>query len=246
MADHQRNLSEACAPLFLMLSAFRRNAATTSTTIQELKVTLQREFDRVRAECERDPKLHPQFERAFYALVATADQVVLSSAWSQRAGWSMNLLETHYFGRAEGGKEFYRLVDAILDEGGDSAADIAKELFRCMAMGFQGELMGERTELDRRRRQLFEKARLAGSVGETLTPEAYGRNASKDMTKLPTVGILRMIAVTIGALIVFKLGAVVVTSASTGDVRDAVDQVVTDLQEDGPNEATQPPFGTSD
>tara|TARA_R110002072_G_scaffold10569_3_gene49100 strand:- start:2980 stop:3714 length:735 start_codon:yes stop_codon:yes gene_type:complete len=243
MADNQRTLSDACAPLFLMLSAFRRNAATATTTIKDLKVTLQREFDRVRTECERDPRLHPQFERAFYALVATADQVVLSSAWSQRAGWSMNLLETHYFGRAEGGKEFYRLVDAILDEGGDSAADIAKELFRCMAMGFQGELMGERTELDRRRRQLFEKARLAGSVGETLTPDAYGRNASRDMTKLPTVGILRMVAVTIAALIVFKLGAVVVTSASTSEVRERVEGVVTGLSAEGASTDSTDPDG---
>ena len=147
-SGHQETLTEACAPVFLYLTTFRRNAATSSQTIQELQSALQRELERVRTHCEQDRRLHPLYERAWYAVVAMADQAVLSSAWPQRAGWSMNLLETRYFGTSEAGARFYYLVDEILADAGETAPELAELLFHCMGLGFQGELLGERRELE--------------------------------------------------------------------------------------------------
>jgi type IV/VI secretion system ImpK/VasF family protein len=223
-------LGQACAPLFLYLTTFRRNAATSRATIKDLQVALTRELDKVRATCERDSRLQPLFERARYALVAAADQVVLSSTWSQRAGWSMNLLETQFFGRAEGGKQFYRIVEQVLADPSDEAAEIAGILFACMGLGFQGELLGERRELETRRRQLFEKARLAGALGKVLTPDAYGRNVQRDLTRLPTVGILRMIGITLVALLFALLVGGFATSTLTADDRAKVEQIVQKIE----------------
>jgi len=224
------SLNQACAPLFLYLTTFRRNAGTSNATIQELQTSLQRELEKTKARCERDSHLSTLYERIQYALVATADQVVLSSGWSQRAGWSMHLLETHYFGRAEGGKRFYRLVDEILSDPADAAVELAEVLFTCMALGFQGELLGERSELERRRRQLFEKARLPGSMGTNLTPDAYGRNMQRDLTRLPTVGTIRLVGVTVGALLFAILAGRVATGTVTGKDRDKINQVVQKLE----------------
>lgn len=224
--ERRVTLVEACAPLFLYLTTFRRNAATSKVSIQELQAALTREFEKVRSRCERDPRLHPLFERVRYALVAAADQVVLGSSWSQRAGWSMSLLETQLFGRAEGGKQFYRVVDEILADPADDAAELAVVLFTCMGLGFQGELLGERKQLDARRRQLFEKARLAGALGKTLTPDAYGRNTQRDTAALPTVGTLRMVGITvIAAAFAFLAGRVATGVVTAGD-RDAIHGIV--------------------
>jgi len=224
-------LNEACAPIFLFLTTFRRNAATSKTTIQELKTLLKREFDKVRQSCEREARLLPLYERARYALVATADQVVLSSAWSQRAGWSMSLLETEYFGRAEGGKQFYRDVEEVLGDPSDAGAELAVVLFTCMALGFQGELLGERRELDARRRQLYEKARLPGAMGEHLSPDAYGHNADRSMPTLPTVGIIRMVGITVAALGFALLAGRVTTSAVTQGDRGTIEKVIGKLED---------------
>lgn len=143
-------LHQACSPVLLYLATFRRNSATSQLSLHQLQSTLQRELDKVRNQCAEDPVLGPRFEKVFYPLVAAADQVVLSSSWPQRVGWSMSLLETHYFGRAEGGREFYRHVERVLSDPSDEAAEQAEVLFACMALGFQGELLGERTELERR------------------------------------------------------------------------------------------------
>jgi type IV/VI secretion system ImpK/VasF family protein len=219
-------LDEACAPLFLYLTTFRRNATSSKLTIQELQAALSRELEKVRSRCERDPRLHPLHERARYALVAAADQIVLSSSWTQRAAWSMNLLETQFFGRAEGGKQFYRFVDEILADPSDAAAEIAEVLFTCMGLGFQGELLGERKELEARRRQLFEKARLAGLLGKVLTPEAYGRNTQRDTAALPTVGTIRMVGITVVAAAFAFLAGRVATGVVTAEDREQVQRIV--------------------
>lgn len=200
-------LSQACAPVLMYLATFRRNAATTNLSLQALQNALRTELDRVRAHCERDPRLAPMIERSFYALVTTADQVVLGSAWPQRTAWSMSLLETSYFGSAKGGTEFFRFVEEIKRESTDAAAEIAGLLFHCMAMGFQGELRGERRELEMRRQELFDKARLGeledarDGAERKLTPEAYDRNSSITGLKLPTASTLRIASVAVVAFL---------------------------------------------
>ena len=197
----RKTLSEACAPVFLYLATFRRNAETSRLSIAELQSALKHELEGVQEECRPDHRLYPLFERVWYALVATADQVVLSSTWQQRNGWSLNLLERHYFKTLEGGKRFYKLVDEVLSDPTDAGAEVAECLFHCMGLGFQGELLGERKELERRRRQLFEKARLAGALGDYITPDAYGRNSALKAVTLPTANMLRLVAVAIGAIL---------------------------------------------
>jgi type IV/VI secretion system ImpK/VasF family protein len=227
------SLAEACAPIFLHLTAFRRNAATSPLSIQELQDSLKRYVEAVRGRCGEDRRLGPLFERVLYALVTTVDQVVLSSMWAQRAGWSMNLLEFHYFSTSEGGSKFFRLVDEVLNDPTEEAAELAEVLFSCMALGFQGELLGEKGELERRRRQLYEKARLPGALGNTLTPDAYGRNVTRDPIKLPTAGILRLVLVGLAAILFAVLAGNSVTKFKNRTVLSDID---TQLEELGVDE----------
>jgi type IV/VI secretion system ImpK/VasF family protein len=230
MAPRSPTLAEACAPVLLHLTAFRRNSATFGQSIQELQLALQRELERVKRACDEDAKLRPLYERVHYALVAAADQVVLSSAWPQKAGWSVQLLEMHYFQTAEGGKRFFRFVDEILSDPSEGAAEIAELLFHCMALGFQGELLGEPRELERRRRQLYEKARLPGRMGEKLTPEAYGRDVPRRMPRLPTLGILRLSLISVAAIV---FGVLIGTFGRTiwqGHLRKIIDRSTESLE----------------
>ncbi|HUR29165.1 MAG TPA: DotU family type IV/VI secretion system protein [Planctomycetota bacterium] len=201
MTSKPGSLHEACTPIFLFLTSFRRNSETSTLGIDELRDLLVREIERVERACENDRKLRAQFERAKYALVAAADQVVLGSNWNNRAAWSMQLLEQHFYQTAEAGTKFFALVDELLADTANDAAEVAHVLFTCMALGFQGELMGDRKELDRRRLLLFEKARLAGALGDRLAPESYGRNSPRTISKLPTAGIMRFVLVALAALL---------------------------------------------
>ncbi len=230
MAEKKRTLAETCAPFFLYLATFRRNAETSDLGVETLHEALQGGIDFVGTQCERDPRLSKMFERVWYALVVTADQVVLASSWPHRAGWSMKLLESHYFKTFEGGKRFFQLVAEVLEDTGADAPELAEVLFTCMALGFQGELIGERKELERRRRQLFEKARLPGALGSVLTPEAYGRNSPQNTLKLPAVGILSIVVVALGAVLFSLLAGDVVTRWKNSALTRSIDRVIEELE----------------
>lgn len=226
MAEQRKTLPEACAPLFLFLSTFWRNSATSKATVPELKQSIKDEFERLRDTCQRDPRLEPLYERVHYALVAAADQIVLSSSWSQRAAWSTQSLEKDVFRKMEGGKRFFRLVEEVLEDSSREATEIAEVLFTCLALGFRGELIGEKRELERCRKQLYSKARLEGALGERLTPEAYGRNAAPRPIKLPTTNTLRLAAVCVASQVFLLLVWVVSEYTSNQPIINKADGYV--------------------
>lgn len=226
MAEKKQTLGEACSPFFLYLTTFRRNAESSNLDVKGLHEALQGGIEFVGSTCESDPDLQRQFERIWYALVVTADQVVLSSSWQFRAAWSMQLLESHYFKSFEGGSKFFKIVKEVADDTSPDAPHLAEILFTCLGLGFQGELMGERRELERWRTRLFEKSRLAGSMGGHLTPDAYGRNSSLTTVKLPAVGILRLAAVALGALLFALLAGDAVTSYKNRTTAAQTDEIV--------------------
>jgi len=232
MAEKLPTLGEACAPFFLYLTTFRRNAETSNLDVPGLHEALQGGIEFVGTSCESDPDLLRQFERIWYALVVTADQVVLQSSWAHRASWSMQLLESHYFQSFEGGSKFYSITKEVLDDSGNDAPALAEVLFLCMAVGFQGQLLGERKELERLRTRLFEKSRLAGSMGGHLTPDAYGRNSNLTTVKLPTVGILRLASIALGAVLFALLAGEAVTRYKNSSVTDRIQEVVEELVEE--------------
>lgn len=232
MAENKMTLGEACAPFFLYLTTFRRNAETSNLDVQGLHEALQGGIEFVGSSCEGDPDLLRQFEAIWYALVVTADQVVLQSSWQYRAAWSMQLLEAHYFKSFEGGSKFFRIVNEVLDDSGPDAPALAEVLFTSVSLGFQGELMGERRELERIRTRLFEKSRLAGSMGGHLTPESYGRNSNLSMVKLPAVGILRLASIALGAVLFALLAGDAVSSYKNSTYSKRITALVEKLKEE--------------
>ena len=73
MVDKKMTLGEACAPFFLYLATFRRNAETSNLDVAGLHEALHGGIDFVGSSCEGNPDLLRLFERVWYALVVTAD-----------------------------------------------------------------------------------------------------------------------------------------------------------------------------
>jgi type IV/VI secretion system ImpK/VasF family protein len=230
MTPKPASLHEACTPLFLFLTSFRRNSGSSALSVEELREHLVREFERIERACEGDRKLRTLFDRSKYALVAAADQVVLGSNWTNRAAWSMQLLEQHYFESAEAGVKFFTLVDEVLADTANDAAEVAHIMFTCMALGVQGELMGDRKELDRRRQLLFEKARMRGALGDRLAPECYGRNSPRTVSKLPTAGIVRFVLVALGATLFVLLAGEGMTKFKNRKINEKIEQQAESLK----------------
>lgn len=229
MTTPSHRLQDACASFFLFLATFRRNTKTSKMDLAELRAGLGRELDRVQAACVRDQDLAPVWERVRYALVTTADQVILSSPWAHRAAWSMQLQEAEVYGTREGGQRFFQLVEQALADTSSEGALLSQILFHCMGLGFQGELRNDRAELQRLRQRLFEKAQLPGQVAGLLTPDAYDRNSNKSTLKLPTVGIFRLVLVGVAAVVFALIAGNTVTAWTNRTINEGIDKIAADL-----------------
>lgn len=201
--EDRDTLTEVCSPVFLFLTTFRRNSATSDMTVDELRARVKQSLETARRRLEDAPGLRRFLDRAWYVLVATADQAVLSSSWKGATEWRMRLLESEYFQTATGGQRFYEILEQVLGQAGDEAALFSELMFTCMALGFQGELLGDSRNFERKRMALYDKARLAGAMGDHLTPDAYGRNDKRTLTMLPKVGLLRVTLISLTILVVF-------------------------------------------
>jgi len=225
----RKSLAPVCSPLFFYLTGFRRNSATSALAPAEVRRRLKEILDAIHRECEEHDRLSKVLPKVWYALVVTADQAILSSDWSEKVTWSLDLLETTIFSTSEGGHRFYEMVEETLSRPGDEAAEIAEVMFTCMALGFQGELLGDRKRYERKRMDLYEKARLPGALGETLAPQAYGRNAAKTLVRLPKVGLSRVILVTLATLLFFVLVGYFYTghlsSKTRGEVQGLIQKI---------------------
>lgn len=229
MTTTSQRLQDACASLFLFLATFRRNAKTSQKEIADLRSGLERELAKVQDVCRADHDLAPLWDRVRYALVTTADQVILSSPWPNRAGWSMQLQEAEVYGTREGGKRFFQLVDQTLADPTPDAQALAHVLFHCMGLGFQGELRNDRAELQRIRQRLFDKAGLGGQLAGRLAPDAYERNSDQGTLKLPTVGIFRLVLVGLAAIAFALLAGNAVTAWANRKINQELEKVSQDL-----------------
>jgi type VI secretion system protein ImpK len=210
--DGRTTLTEVCSPVFLFLTTFRRNSQTSDMSFDELRSRVTDVLQATQRRLESDPRLRNFQEEAWYVLVATVDQAVISSQWREVQKWRMQLMESQYFKTATGGQRFFQIIEQVLTRSGDDAAELAELLFTCMALGFQGELVGDSRRFEQKRMSLYEKARLAGALGDNLTPNAYGRNDKRSPMMLPQVGLARVVLVCLVVIVVFWL----VTRGLTG------------------------------
>ena len=73
---------------------------------------------------------------------------------------------------------------------------------------------------------------LAGAIGSQLCPDAYGKNAVSDLTRLPTVSTVRMVGVAVGALVFAALAGKTITGLATSDRREVLESLKEDLLAD--------------
>jgi type VI secretion system protein ImpK len=115
-----------------------------------------------------------ELDDARFALVAWADETLLASHWAGREQWSQELLQVQIFRTNRGGDEFYQRLARLRPD--QSAA--RQIYFLCLALGFEGQLVGE--DGDRRTliQQQYDLLRAAGHAKdplsvESIAPEAY-------------------------------------------------------------------------
>lgn len=79
-----------------------------------------------------------QVESVVYATAAVADEVVMRSAWSNKAEWARHPLCVRLFGDARAGRHFFDRIHALREAPVTNALPLW-HYWRCIQLGFEGQ-----------------------------------------------------------------------------------------------------------
>lgn len=120
------------------------------------------------------------FEKGLFAVLAWADETLLSGDWPGAAEWQRHLLQLRYFNSITAGVEFFTILDTL----GPEQKDLREVFALCLCLGFKGRFASERTlrGLEEKRRTVIEQVMATAGLPEEsrhlLFPDAYGTRRS--------------------------------------------------------------------
>lgn len=114
---------------------FREKAPSTSAPpLPEVRRDLLGIFARMDNQAKRDPLLMEPYHQVHYALVALADEVVLTSGWEHSPAWRQALLEERFYNTQQAGSHFFELANKLEN----APQDVVAIFYLCLALGFSG------------------------------------------------------------------------------------------------------------
>lgn len=156
-----RLLPDLCAGLFAYVLWLR---AQDDAKAPDVRVVYQR-FDEMLREIDTEGQrggATPEHVRlVLFALVAFADEMILTSKLPFRAAWADQPLQLAYFNENAAGEEFFTRLDAIRKPGETATADVLESYYLCLSLGFKGRFGGS-PKSEKQRRSYME--RLAADI----------------------------------------------------------------------------------
>jgi len=128
-----------------------------------------------------------------YVMAALADETFLRLEWPGREYWTTHLLETQLFDSHNAGEEFFRRMDALLDQPERAYTDIYAVYLMALSLGFRGKYWTEENSrhIEAYRRRLFvriyQRQPQLFSGQSRLFPESYRHTLNEGIArKLPS------------------------------------------------------------
>ncbi len=194
-------LSELCIPTFTYVSCL--SEAEHAPAIEQVRFKFEqlfREVDRLGREAGYDPV---DLRYVIFALVAFADERLLSRQWTHREVWLSEPLQLVFFNMNAAGQEFYARLAQIRDGSiqSEASAEIVECYYLCLALGFRGCFCGS-AAADKRRQDLQDEIyrELARNKRRpNITFEiAEGGHPTSGTTKLRPVWLVPLVCLLLG------------------------------------------------
>jgi len=145
---------------------------------------------------ERDGRLGFLFQEARFPLVYFADEVLLNCGWAGEPAWANATLEAELFRTAHGGQDFFARIEKVTDN------EILAVYFKCLALGFRGELFRRPVQLRELREKVYQRLRVDEIRSSRFSPHSYEHTDDRPPVLLPAAALLKIAAVVIGYMIV--------------------------------------------
>ncbi len=171
------HLRELVRDLFMYLLELRQAcAAGRGPELAEVAQKLEELITRMDQMAASSPALAEQYQKVRYALVAFADEVVLTSGWEHAGEWESQLLELKFYGTSVAGQKFFEELERAREAG----REVLEIFYLCLALGFRGVYAQDDPQLLRLKQQLLgrvspEAARLEAALGARPAAPAQPR-----------------------------------------------------------------------
>lgn len=115
------------------------------------------------------------FDAALFAVLAWADESLISAPWPGASYWQRYLLQRQHFNTTTAGVTFFTRLEDLRDD----QQNVREVYALCLSLGFKGRFAYERSTrlLDEKRRltmqQVLDHAGLPATTGALLFPDAY-------------------------------------------------------------------------
>ena len=156
--------------LFDYLVNFRRSVARAAfPSLDEVRHDLEAVFLKMDEKVSHSQKLVNEYRQVKYPLVVLADEIILSSGWSDAKRWEKCLLEKSFFSSNIGGNQFFKLLIDV----DHMPTSVITVFFYCLALGFRGGFPQDDPSLLRLKGRLLHRILPSGKPEEKILPEAY-------------------------------------------------------------------------
>ncbi|WP_186441040.1 DotU family type IV/VI secretion system protein [Desulfamplus magnetovallimortis] len=108
----------------------------TALGFEEIKSTYSLLIDEAKAVAKSAGISRARMDRAFFAVFAWIDEVLLETNWQYREDWVKNPLQKIYFNTTNAGETFFKNLDKL----GSEEAYVLEVYQYCLASGFKGAL----------------------------------------------------------------------------------------------------------
>lgn len=199
------DLIDHCSKLFMYVTTFRRTV-DMYRDCRQVRDDIRRILKELRASAQADPELSRLFDKAELILAYAADQLIRSSDWRHVDEWDAHLIEDDYKThphanpqRGAGGNQFFVLLSSRDYED----ARLQMLFYVCICLGFKGEYGATPEGLDqleRIRKEIYDRVDIGSVVESKLTPEAYDHTLEREMPMVPIVRTMRLVACFIGLI----------------------------------------------
>lgn len=170
------NLLDIVRELFAYLVRFREKAPTTAApSWHEVQSELVAIFARMETKVRAQSTLVEPYKAVRYALVALADEVILTSGWDQADFWRESSLEKYYFGTDAAGERFFELTEQLQN----ASTDVVAVFYLCLSLGFCGKYAPDDPRLSEIKADLKSRLPDGEMKNNNLSKGAYGRSAGK-------------------------------------------------------------------
>ncbi len=218
LSKTKKNLSDLSSECLILILQLR--STNDYGDAEVLKTRVYEMFERFESNARKFGIDNDKIRLAKFALVAFLDETIISSSWQQKEAWLSDPLQIKLFETFNAGEEFFTHLNELSQKTSVNK-EVLEVYYLCLSLGFKGKYQLQSPENLRT---------IIDDLNLELHPEAYGTIDSISPNGKPRQSFVQSVrsglplwVYPLGALIVFVIFYVIMSTAISGEAEKAVD-----------------------